>query len=93
LDSGGKGAPVILLHAAGGTSESFENQFSAFAAEGYRVIAYDRRGFGRTTFEAGAEPGRLAGDLAAFLDFLGLDAVDLVGTATGGIVALDFALS
>ncbi len=93
VDSGGKGTPVIFLHAFGGTSESFVNQFSAFAAKGYRVIAYDRRGFGRTTFDAGAEQGTQAGDLVALLDSLGLDRVHLVGTATGGIVALDFALS
>ena len=85
--------PVVLLHAVGGTSESFENQFPTLAAKGYRVIAYDRRGFGQTTFDAGADPGTQAGDLAAFLDVLGLDRVHLIGTATGGIVALDFALS
>jgi len=92
-DSGGDGVPVVLLHAFGGTSESFENQFPTLAAKGYRVIAYDRRGFGQTTFDAGADPGTQAGDLAAFLDVLGLDRVHLIGTATGGIVALDFALS
>lgn len=92
-DTGGSGIPVVLLHAFGGSSESFEHQFSPFEAKGYRVIAYDRRGFGRTTCDAGAEPGTQSGDLAALLDVLGIDRVHLIGTATGGIVALDFALS
>ena len=93
-DTGGKGAPVILLHAATGSSQSWDNQFSAFAAAGYRVIAFDRRGWGRTVINsAESQPGTAADDLLGLLDQLGLDRVHVIGTAAGGFVALDFALS
>ena len=42
-DTGGPGTPVIFLHAASGTSESWVHQLPAFTAAGYRCITYDRR--------------------------------------------------
>src|SRR2546428_8192137 len=55
-DSGGSGVPVVFLHAATGSSRVWEHQEHAFVAAGYRFIAYDRRGFGRTIVEASATP-------------------------------------
>ena len=93
-DTGGSGAPVVLLHAATGSSRVWEYQIPAFAAAGYRVIAFDRRGWGRTTINSAESPPRTAaGDLLGLLDQLGLDRVHLAGTAAGASVALDFALS
>jgi pimeloyl-ACP methyl ester carboxylesterase len=93
-DTGGTGVPVILLHAATGSSRVWEYQFPALAAAGYRVIAFDRRGWGRTEINsAEAQSGAAADDLLALLNQLGLDRVHIVGTAAGGFVALDFTLS
>jgi pimeloyl-ACP methyl ester carboxylesterase len=92
-DTGGSGIPVILLHAATGSSRVWDSQFSAFAAAGYRSIAFDRRGWGRTEVSSGGPAGTAAGDLLALLDQLRLDRVHVIGTAAGGFVALDFALS
>ncbi|HKE87919.1 MAG TPA: alpha/beta hydrolase [Vicinamibacterales bacterium] len=93
-DTGGSGAPVVFVHAATGSSRVWEYQRPAFAAKGYRVITYDRRGFGRSTIDpAGPQPGSGADDLHALLDHLKIDRVHLVGTAAGGFVAWDFALS
>ena len=93
-DTGGNGTPVVFLHAATGSSRVWEYQIPAFTASGYRVIAYDRRGFGRTVIDpAGIQPGTGSDDLLALLDHLGVDRFHVVGTAAGGIVALDFALS
>ena len=93
-DTGGSGAPVVFVHAATGSSRVWEYQRPAFMARGYRVIAYDRRGFGRSTIDpAGPQPGTGADDLRALLDHLKIDRVHLVGTAAGGFVAWDFALS
>jgi pimeloyl-ACP methyl ester carboxylesterase len=93
-DTGGNGVPLILLHAATGSSRVWEYQIPVFAAAGYRVIAFDRRGWGRTVINsAEPQPGTAAGDLLALLDELGLDRVHVIGTAAGGFVALDFALS
>ncbi len=93
-DTGGSGIPVVLLHAATGSSRVWEYQIPALTAAGYRVIAFDRRGWGRTEIDpAGPQPGTGADDLLALLDSLHIDRVHLVGTAAGGFVAFDFALS
>ncbi len=92
-DTGGSGVPVVLLHANTGSSRVWEYQIPVFTAAGYRLIAFDRRGWGRTEAEPGAQPGTAAGDLAALLDQLGITQIHLVGTAGGGFVALDFAVS
>jgi pimeloyl-ACP methyl ester carboxylesterase len=91
-DTGGRGIPVVLLHANTGSSQSWERQIPAFTAAGYRVIAYDRRGWGKSTSDA-AQPGTAADDLHALVKFLGVDRFHLLGTAGGGFVAFDYALS
>ncbi len=93
-DTGGNGVPVILLHANTGSSRVWDYQIPAFVAAGYRVIAFDRRGWGRTEINSTeAQPGTAADDLLALLDELHLDRVHVIGTAAGGFVALDFVLS
>ncbi len=94
-DTGGSGVPVILLHANTGSSRVWEYQISAFVAAGYRVIAFDRRGWGRTEINSTEpQPGTAAADdLLGLLDQLHLDRVHVIGTAAGGFVALDFVLS
>jgi pimeloyl-ACP methyl ester carboxylesterase len=94
LDTGGDGAPIVLMHAATGSSRVWEHQLPAFTAAGHRVIAFDRRGWGRSEIDAaGLQPGTAADDLHALVDHLGVDRFHLLGTAAGGICALDFALS
>lgn len=93
-DTGGSGTPVVLLHAASGTTECWVHQLPAFTAAGYRCISYDRRTWGRSRpTESGPQPGFAGDDLHALLDALGLDRVHLVGTAAGAIPALDYALT
>jgi pimeloyl-ACP methyl ester carboxylesterase len=94
LDTGGSGVPVVFLHANTGSVRAWEHQIPAFTAAGYRFIAFDRRGWGRTIIDAaGPQPSTAADDLKGLLDHLGLTRVHLVSTAAGGFVALDFALS
>jgi pimeloyl-ACP methyl ester carboxylesterase len=52
-DTGGSGQPIVLLHAATGTTESWAPQIEAFAKAGYRVVAFDPA--------AGAGPFRCQG--------------------------------
>ena len=92
-DSGGTGVPLVLMHAATGSVRAWEHQTSAFANAGYRVISFDRRGWGRTDVEPGSAPGTAADDLIALMDFLRIDRFHLVGTAAGGFVTFDTALS
>lgn len=92
-DSGGRGDPIVLMHAITGTSESWAQQIAAFSNAGYRVIAFDRRGWGRSETDpaTGPQPGHAADDLHVLADFLSLGRFHLVGVAGGGFVALDYA--
>ena len=81
VDLGG-GTPVVFLHAGSGSSRMWEHQIPAFTAAGYRFIAYDRSG------QAAA-----ADELEALAVQLEIERFHLVGTAAGGIVAVDYALS
>jgi pimeloyl-ACP methyl ester carboxylesterase len=92
-DSAGPGVPIVLLHAGTGSTLVWEHQFRAFTAAGYRVIAYDRLGFGRSVLNPGAAPGTSVDDLQGLLTHLGLTNIHLLGTAAGGGVAFDYALS
>jgi pimeloyl-ACP methyl ester carboxylesterase len=93
-DSGGPGQPVVFMHAATGSSRVWEYQIPAITGAGYRFIAYDRRGWGRSVIDpAGVQPGTAADDLLALMDHLGVDRFHLLGTAAGGFGAFDFALS
>ena len=93
VDTGGTGTPVVLLHAASGSVLMWERQLPALRAAGYRVIAFDRVGWGRSELDEGAAPGTAADDLQGLLAFLRVDRFHLVGTAAGGFVAFDYALS
>lgn len=89
-DSGGKGIPVIFLHAASGNSMLWEYQIPAFTSAGYRFIAIDYRGVGATSGPGGGNTNGLINDLVAKL---GLPKFHLVGTAAGGGIALQYALA
>jgi len=93
IDTGGTGTPIILLHANTGTSTVWQRQIARFSQAGYRVIAFDRRGWGKSLANAatGPQPGSIAGDLDALADHLKLDRFHLLGVAGGGFAALDYA--
>ncbi len=79
------GQPVVLIHGWPLTSASWEYQARVLADNGYRVIAYDRRGFGRSDWPAGGfEYNTLASDLNDLLTGLDLTGVTLVGFSMGG---------
>lgn len=84
----------MLLHANTGNADSWTPNTAGLVAEGYRVIAFDRRGWGRSQPDAttGPQPGTVAEDLDALVDYLGLDRFHLVGIAGGGFVTYDYAL-
>lgn len=92
-DSGGTGVPIVLMHAATGSVRSWEHQTAAFVKAGYRVVAFDRRGWGGTTVDPNTPAGTAADDLIALMDALHVDRFHLVGTAAGGFVTFDAALA
>lgn len=89
-ETAGHGAAVVLLHAGVADRRMWDDQFLALA-QSYRVIRYDRRGFGRS--ESAAAPFSHHGDLAALLTALDVEQAHLVGCSQGGEIALDFALA
>jgi pimeloyl-ACP methyl ester carboxylesterase len=90
-DSGGTGDPVILMHANTGTTENWEKQTPALVQAGYRVIAFDRPGWGKSVVHPGMSLISVAEDLDALADHLKLGKFHLLGVAGGGYVALDYA--
>ncbi|WP_375411255.1 alpha/beta fold hydrolase [uncultured Bradyrhizobium sp.] len=81
----GNGRPVLLIHGWPLTGDMFEYQSLALLEAGYRVITYDRRGFGQSghPFE-GYDYDTFADDLAAVLDKLDIQGANLVGFSMGG---------
>lgn len=77
--------PVVLIHGWPLSSASWEYQARVLADNGYRVIAYDRRGFGRSDWPAsGFEYDTLASDLNDLMTGLNLSNATLVGFSMGG---------
>ena len=81
----GAGKPVVLIHGWPLSGRSWESQVPALVDAGYRVIAYDRRGFGDSSQPwDGYEYDTLTADLDALLQHLDLREVTLVGFSMGG---------
>ena len=84
-DTGGSGRPVVLIHGWPLSGESFKAQIPALQEAGYRVITYDRRGFGRSNKTmTGYTYDSLTDDLHGLLEQLDLNHVTLVGFSMGG---------
>jgi len=81
----GQGNPVVLIHGWPLDSQSWEHQLMELPKHDLRVIAYDRRGFGKSSKPwDGYDYDTLADDLKAVLDELDLQNVTLVGFSMGG---------
>ncbi|WP_165988412.1 alpha/beta fold hydrolase [Streptomyces sp. YIM 98790] len=80
----GTGRPVVLIHGYPLDGHSWEKQSAALLDAGYRVITYDRRGFGRSGQPAtGYDYDTFAADLNTLLEILDLTEVTLVGFSMG----------
>ena len=84
--SGDDDLPAIMLtHGAGGTHAAWFQQVPTLAANGFRVITWDCRGFGNSTFTSGVFGSAAAvADMAAVLDATGTPGAHLVGQSMGG---------
>src|SRR5262249_46731001 len=81
----GSGAPIVFLSAWALPSDMWDYQMVPLSGEGFRCIAYDRRGHGRSSRPGrGYEYDTLADDLAAVLDTLDLRNVTLAGISMAG---------
>jgi len=81
----GKGNPIVFSHGWPLSADAWDPQLMYFASNGYRVIAHDRRGHGRSSQPwLGNDMDTYADDLATLIDKLDLKGVTLVGHSTGG---------
>ncbi|KAB2589661.1 alpha/beta fold hydrolase [Streptomyces arboris] len=79
------GQPVVFHHGWPLSADDWDNQMLFFLAEGYRVIAHDRRGHGRSSqSQSGHEMDTYAADVAAVTDALDLREAVHIGHSTGG---------
>jgi non-heme chloroperoxidase len=81
----GRGRPILFSHGWPLQADSWEAQMLHLASNGYRVVAHDRRGHGRSSQPwDGNDMDHYADDMAAVIDALDLRDVTLVGFSTGG---------
>ena len=81
----GSGQPIVFSHGWPLTADDWDGQMLFFGQKGYRVIAHDRRGHGRSTQTwDGNEMNTYADDLAALFEHLDLHDAIMVGHSTGG---------
>ena len=80
----GAGRPVVLIHGFPLSGRAWERQERALISAGYRVVTYDRRGFGKSSQPSvGYDYDTFAADLRALVTALDLDDFDLVGHSMG----------
>jgi non-heme chloroperoxidase len=81
----GTGQPIVFSHGWPLSADDWDNQMMFFLSRGYRVIAHDRRGHGRSSqVETGHDMDHYADDLAALTAHLDLKNAIHVGHSTGG---------
>ena len=81
----GTGQPVVFSHGWPLNADAWDDQLYFFASNGYRAIAHDRRGHGRSTQTfAGNDMNTYADDLAALVEELDLTDAIHIGHSTGG---------
>ena len=81
----GTGQPIVLIHGFPLSGRAWERQERALLEDGFRVITYDRRGFGKSSQPTvGYDYDTFAADLAALIESLDLRDVDLAGHSMGG---------
>jgi non-heme chloroperoxidase len=81
----GSGQPIVFSHGWPLSSDDWDAQMLYFGQKGFRVVAHDRRGHGRSTQTwNGNEMDTYADDLATLIETLGLQGAVLIGHSTGG---------
>ncbi len=96
----GEGETIVLLHNGFSCSMMWDEIYPTLVASGFRVLLYDRRGFGRS--DGGADFARYyvndafreqsVSAMAELMTLLGIDRFHIVGQCEGGVVGVDYAV-
>lgn len=97
---GGERGTIILLHHGFGCTKIWKEIYPHLAANGYRTIMYDRRGYGRSERGADFEEFYVSerfrpesvDELAALMNVLSIDSFHIVGQCEGGVIGVDYAV-
>ena len=95
----GYGDTLVLLHHGFGCTKMWKDIYPRLVKKGYRVIMYDRRGYGQSERGADFEEfyvcdrfrSESANELNQLMDVLQIDSFHLVGQCEGGVIAIDYA--
>ena len=95
----GEGEPVVLLHHGFGCTQIWKEIYPQLVKAGFRVLMYDRRGYGRSErgddfsafFVSDAFRAVNVTEMAQLTEMLGFDRFHVAGQCEGGVVAIDFA--
>jgi pimeloyl-ACP methyl ester carboxylesterase len=90
LDWGGAGPPLIMIDGLGGNAHAFD-ALAPLLRDRFRVIAYTRRGHGRSSKAGPFDTATLTEDLRQLLDSLRIDRVSLAGQSSAGNEITEFA--
>ena len=88
----GSGSPILLIHGTAANADIWGETFDALAAH-HRVIAYDRRGFSRSVYPPVKDLHLHGEDAAALLTQVHATPATVVGSSSGGIIALDLTVN
>ncbi len=88
----GAGAPILMIHGAGGGFDQGLTFGEAIAERGWRIIAPSRFGYLRSDFPDDPSAANQADVFAALLDYLGIDRLAVIGGSAGALPAAEFAL-
>jgi 3-oxoadipate enol-lactonase len=92
-DTGGSGSPVLLIMGLGMNATGWWRTAPVLAQAGFRVIAFDNRGVGRSERLPGPYTvGEMAADAVSVLDEAGVEAAHVYGISLGGMIAQEVAL-
>ncbi|AWI24725.1 alpha/beta fold hydrolase [Flavobacterium pallidum] len=87
----GTGQPLLILHGFLGMSDNWKTLSGQYAAEGFQVHALDMRNHGRSLHSQDFTYAAMVGDIAEYIRFNNLGAVDIIGHSMGGKIAMFYA--
>jgi pimeloyl-ACP methyl ester carboxylesterase len=96
----GEGEVIILLHHGFGCTRIWDSIYPGFVAQGYKVVMFDRRGYGRsergddfqTFYESDKYRPESVKELKILKDMLGIKECHLVGQCEGGVIGIDYSI-